>query len=99
MIKLPPILPAPPCPMTLPSSAKWLAGEGAGSWFVIEKDAMSNYRISRYSPEGNLECEGLFATDQQINLEEDYSISYPSHCTSVTLEQAGELIRFEVEHH
>jgi len=93
MTKLPSILPAPPVPLALAASAKWLSGEGAGSWFVVEEADDSTYKIARFSPTGNLECEGLFSKNQQINLHEDYIISYPSHCALVTLEQGGKSIQ------
>lgn len=97
MIKLPPILPAP-CspPPTLATSAKWLAGEGAGSWFLIEKAANSTHKISRFSPDGTLECEGLFSSNLAIDLQKEYLISYPSHCAIVTIKQDERLISFEV---
>lgn len=96
MIKLPPILPAPPRPMSLDSSAKWLAGEGAGSWFVIEETVNSAFEISRFSPDGNLECGGVFTTSQPVNLQEEFIISYPSHCAVVTIEQMGTRIHFKL---
>jgi hypothetical protein len=98
MIKLPKILPKPKLPINLSLSAKWLAGEGAGSWFVIEKDKEVNYKITRFSPEGRLECEGLFKTEKVINLHDDFSITYPSHCSIVTIMQETQKIRFRPIH-
>lgn len=90
MIKLPEILPKPSLPGNLPQEAKWLAGEGAGSWFVIEMENDIHYRIGRFSPEGQLECEGLFKSmSKNIDLKIDYTITYPSHCATVTLSQEG----------
>ena len=94
MITLPTVLPKPKLPLSLPSTAKWLAGEGAGSWFVIEKDKDNHYKISRYSPVGNLECESIFKTERVIDLHEDFTITYPSHCSVVTIFQGNEKIRF-----
>jgi hypothetical protein len=76
MIDLPNILPESNLPHHLPTSAKWLAGEGAGSWFVIEKTQGNSYKITRFSPEGNIECENLFQTDSEFALEEDFTITY-----------------------
>lgn len=60
-------LPAPPKPSHLPAEAQWLSGEGAGSWFAIEQNNQAystppNYTISRFNPEGQLECKGHFVT-------------------------------------
>lgn len=93
MIKLPKILPMPSLPSNLPPTAKWLAGEGAGSWFVIEKENDVHYRIGRFSPKGHIECEGLFrSTSKKIDLKIDYTITYPSHCATVTIFQEDEKI-------
>ncbi|MFT5336857.1 MAG: hypothetical protein ACJAY8_000247 [Sphingobacteriales bacterium] len=82
MIKLPEILPQPKKkPTHLSENIKWLAGEGAGSWFLIEEiGTKKTVQVQRFSPEGSLECQGGFSTDSAINLEEMFSISYPSHC-------------------
>jgi hypothetical protein len=95
MIRLPKTLPEPERPPHLPSTAKWLSGEGAGSWFVIWKvEYGREYEITRYSPSGNIECIGFFKPDGEINLIQDYSITYPSNCIKVTLVQGNEKIRF-----
>ena len=79
---------APKLPSNLPQSAQWLAGEGAGSWFVIESKT-SGFEIKRYSPEGKLECEGLFKIDNQtpFNIETDYEFTHLSHCKTVRILQ------------
>ena len=93
MIKLPEILPEPKRPINLPGTALWLSGEGAGSWFVIEEFGISfDYKIIRYSPDGNVECEGTFTANKKVYLEKDHSITYPSHCATVTLIQSGQRI-------
>ena len=95
MVKLSKILPAPELPANLPPSAKWLSGEGAGSWFVIENENNNQYKITRYSPKGNVECEGLFkANSKKIDLEKKFSITYPSHCAIVSIIQGDEKILF-----
>ncbi len=100
MIKLPKILPAPERPVHLPSDAKWLSGEGAGSWFVIEPErGLNEYTISRYSPEGSLECEGLFVAAREMISHLNYEITYPAHCSVVTVIQEEEVIRFEAKAH
>ena len=94
MITLPAALPEPKLPIALPGTAKWLAGESAGSWFVIEKDNDNQYKISRFSPEGCLECEGIFKAEKVVGLHEDFTITYPAHCSVVTIFQGNEKIRF-----
>lgn len=95
MVKLPNILPAPNRPKNLDETAKWLSGEGAGSWFLIE-DLEQNFqfKISRYSPEGKLECEGVFVSDIEVSLLHEYIITYPSHCQKVTIIQDSTTLTF-----
>ncbi len=97
MIKLPNVLPAPKkTPIGLPNTVKWLAGEGAGSWFLIEETvSKNNYKVIRFSPKGAIECEGLFTTKQLFELNEEYSITYPSHCAKVTLSQFDKIITLQ----
>ena len=81
----------PALPTGLDSSAIWLAGEGAGSWFVISSTD-DDFSVSRYSPKGALECSGTFRTEQEFFIDEPFTISYPSHCAKVTIEQDGKRI-------
>lgn len=84
-------LPAPPKPEALPASAQWLAGEGAGSWFVIAKTRKKNYyKISRFSPKGKLECKGIFSQEhnmENFDIELPYTITHLSHCAQVSVIQ------------
>ncbi|TXB64846.1 hypothetical protein FRY74_10370 [Vicingus serpentipes] len=86
----------PKLPSNLPQTAQWLAGEGAGSWFVIEPKAI-DFEIKRYSPEGNLECEGLFKIFNQtaFNIETDYHFTHLSHCKTVRIIQQNITFVFE----
>ncbi len=79
-------LSAPVRHKNIPENAKWLAGEGAGSWFVL------NFRgafleATRYSPKGIKECSGLFISgNNEFPLAPGtYEITYPSHCKEITL--------------
>lgn len=85
-IKLPDVLSAPSIPDHLDGNVKWLSGEGGGSWFLIEC-IETTYKVSRYSPNGNLECSSSFSTTETIDLTGIYSITYPSHCAVVTVIQ------------
>lgn len=88
---LPKILPPPEKrPPNLPHSCRWLGGEGAGSWFTIEKTGTEGvFEVRRFSPTGEIECEGLFSTENPFDIEKAYEISYPSHCAKVTVVQKG----------
>lgn len=85
-------LPAPVLPAGLPLSAQWLAGEGAGSWFVIASAGQQKWWVSRYSPEGRLECEGSFKSDDVFDMTLEFEIGFPSHCAELTLWQQGQRI-------
>lgn len=96
MIALPKLLPPPASkPHTIPSTAEWLAGEGAGSWFFIEKTEKENeYHIIRYAPDGKVECKGQFISEKILHPTFDFEITYPSHCLKVTAIQQGVRISF-----
>lgn len=92
-------LKAPNIPEGLPDTAQWLAGEGAGSWFVIIPET-EKLRVHRYSPEGKLECSGHFREKKPglFNIEEAFTVDYMSHCSKVTLRQKdSSFIFFNVE--
>ena len=94
MTKQPKILPPPDeRPSHLPLTGKWLSGEGAGSWFVIEETRTKlQYRITRLSPGGMIECEGDYITNYPIKLDEEFLMDYPSHCAKVAISQFGRRI-------
>jgi len=96
MIKLPQILPRPDkLPAHLPETVKWLSGEGAGSWFTIEATGNHlRYQITRFSPTGMIECKDMFQSDKVIYLNRQYELTYPSHCSKVTVIQGKEIICF-----
>ena len=93
MIRLPDTLEKPKLPPNLPASAKWLAGEGAGSWFLIEpaEEAMI-FKVSRHAPGGHLECKGNFAARDQFYPDKPFELTYPSHCQKVSVVQEGIII-------
>jgi len=95
MKKLSETLLPPELPINLPPNAKWLSGEGAGSWFVIESaDKNQTFEISRYSPDGQLECEGIFYAQNKFDIQKDYQLTYPSFCNKVSLIQNDKTINF-----
>lgn len=81
--------------MHLPNKCQWLAGEGAGSWFNLRIED-SQFRIIRYSPEGNIECSGIFAIKSgNWNPELEYNFTHLSHCQQVKIIQHNQTIIFE----
>jgi hypothetical protein len=95
MIKLPDILPVPEHKPDKLKNAKWLSGEGAGSWFFIKKENL--FRVFRYSDTGNFECGGIFRADKPFDPDSDYILTYPSHCLKITVVQKGEIISLEIK--
>jgi len=78
---------------SVPSKAQWLAGEGAGSWFNIER-AITGFKVNRYSESGKLECSGIFLKQKHINLDISmpFKFKHISHCDQVRIEQSGRTI-------
>ena len=88
-------LPQPKMPSNIPFDCQWLAGEVSGSWFRI-RQKRGIYLISRFSPEGDLECQGRFEeqTCTRFDTNLPYRFIYPSHCSKVTIQQNGNIIVF-----
>ena len=51
----------------IPQTSQWLAGEGAGSWFNILPAVNEAFEITRFSPEGTVECKNFFHLPKIIN--------------------------------
>jgi len=90
------LLPKPNLPSRLAKHAQWLSGEGAGSWFVLEHLDENLFKLSRYSPCGDYECESLFKKPSFIfNINEEYKITFPSHCSKLSVIQNSQFISFK----
>lgn len=91
------IVPKPQLPKTLTTTAKWLSGEGCGSWFTIEASE-KGYLIARYSPEGKAECRGIFlqVTGNEIDLHTEFEFTYLSHCAEVNIIQDNTNLKFKL---
>jgi hypothetical protein len=75
---------------TIASPKKWLYGLGASAWFAFRQMGQQLH-VRRYSPEGKLECTGIFkAQNKRLELADPFELTYPSHCAKVTLVQNGE---------
>ncbi len=84
-------LPEPNRPDSLPQKAQWLAGEGAGSWFMIKQhQSQFLYEVTRFSPKGKVECHGRFKMENpqtKLDLSQSYEFIHLSHCAEVKILQ------------
>jgi hypothetical protein len=67
----------------------WLPGIGSGAWFHIdEKLEDSNYKITRYTKDGEKDFEGFFISDDQsFDFNLNYSFIHPSNCREIHIQQ------------
>jgi len=81
---------------TIPANAQWLSGEGAGSWFVVEAQN-SLLKVTRYSPEGNLECSHHYKNrmGQPSSPDNSFEITYPSNCSIVSFNSSDTRLQFD----
>ena len=74
-------------PKNISQNAQLIEGVGASSWFTIATEK-EQYRIERFSPEGELECSRLFeATPNTFDINSPYEFTYLSHCKKCTIIQ------------
>ena len=76
-------------PTHIPQHVEWLLGQGAGTWFCIDKIA-TNFRIRRYTPEGELDCDRIFKMEENgivFNIEQPYEFTHISHCSKCRIIQ------------
>lgn len=80
-------------PNHLPKECQWLAGEGAGSWFLLEL-LEASFQVTRFSPNGAIECQGIFEITNRIpfDIKIGYKFTYLSHCNKISLLQNGQTI-------
>lgn len=93
-------LPAPPRPVHLPDGVQWLSGEGAGSWFYAESVA-DHWVITRYAPDGRMECRGRFQVigSNHLRTDKPFSFTHLSHCQTVHLLQDGVRLKLQRSEH
>jgi hypothetical protein len=87
----------PKLPSNIPKHAQWLAGQGCGSWFVLEETEKHQiYQISRYDSNGILEFKADFKVDQNSNFSYccPYVFTYLSHYQFCTVIQHNKHIKF-----
>ena len=86
----------PPRDAKIPENAQWMSGEGAGSWFIFKVEK-SLLWVTRYSPDGLIECTGQYENQNSHSVLPDNSfrITYPSNCKVVSLANKDRKLRFE----
>ncbi len=86
-------LPEPDRSQNISDKAQWLSGEGAGSWFLLTEED-DKLLMSRFSPNGDLECEEYFEniTGRDID-SEYYEITYLTNCSILSLIVGGDIYR------
>ena len=89
------VKPQPKKPLHIPENVQWLAGEGAGSWFNIQAKGVL-YEITRYSPEGKVECQSVFKPESNFNINLPYEFTHISHCKSVQIIQNEKVLKFNL---
>lgn len=79
----------------VPSQSQWLTGEGGGAWFYIQPEG-ENFRIKRYTPEGELDCDRIFrlSSPSVFKEEEPFEMQHISHCAIVRIKQHGIVFEF-----
>jgi hypothetical protein len=82
------VLEPPKRHQAIPSSAKWMAGEGAGSWYDIRSVGAFFY-CRRFDEHGRIEFSSVFEIEGNdfILLQYGFSIGYPSHFQRIVLLQ------------
>jgi hypothetical protein len=88
-------IPEPKKHKDVPQNAQWLSGEGAGSWFFIEK-IDNSFGITRYNEAGEIECQADFKESGHpvFDMALPFQFVHLSHCQKVTIIQEGEEICF-----
>jgi hypothetical protein len=87
---------APKMPLNIPVHCKWLLGQGAGTWFCIDKE-LANFRIRRYTPIGELDCDRVFKIEDNgliFDIEQPYEFEHISHCSKCRISQNGIIFIF-----
>lgn len=81
----------------VPANAKWLSGQGEGTWFCITKESSLEefeYRVRRFSPQGNLDCDRIFTLENNssFDITKEWDIAHISHCAEVRVLQDKRIV-------
>ncbi len=80
-------------PKNISEKAQLLKGLSS-SWFEITEEERA-FRIKRYSEKGKLECDRIFTSDTDFDINKDYKFTYISHCKECNIIQNGTVITFK----
>lgn len=84
-------------PKNISKNAQLLTGIGASSWFEISKEG-DNFRIKRYSEEGELECSRIFSTNSnEFDINKKYEFTYISNCKQCKIIQDNKTFTFNTK--
>lgn len=82
---------------SVPKTAQWLSGEGGGAWFYIQSEK-SNFRIQRFTPQGNMDCDRVFQLAEAsipFDTQQGFEVHHISHCAKVKVTQSHNKFIFE----
>lgn len=91
---------APDLPLCIPRNSKWVSGQGLGSWFNIETIGDNKYRITRYTPQGTIDCKRIFELIDNgftFKVDHPYQFVHISHCQLCRIQQNDQLFIFKYE--
>ena len=84
-------------PKNISENAQLLKGIGASSWFEISQEG-DNFRIKRYSEEGELECSRIFSTNSnEFDINKKYEFTYISNCKQCKIIQDNKTFTFNTK--
>ncbi len=87
-------LPAPSKHKSIPAGARWLSGEGAGSWFMVDRKDNA-LLVTRYSPDGDIECSGEFeGPDLSMLNGHPMVVTHISNCRDIRIMADGKCFVF-----
>ncbi len=81
-------------PNSVPPSAQWLSGIGAGAWYDLVWSHHDEYIINRYDPKGINDLSGIYVCERNFDRNQEYQFTYPSHGTLCTLKQGDKELSF-----
>lgn len=92
-------LPQPALHPSIPDNAKWIAGEGAGSWFhfMLKNPEDTHLLVTRYSEKGDIECRAYFKNpdDLKLDIQQPFELTYLSHCREINAIQNNKKIKLQ----
>ena len=81
----------------LPNNVQKLSGYGSNAWFEIEHLETTDklYKIKRYNDFHEVDYVGVYETNDDFNVFEEFQITYDSHCEFCHVIQNGEKIKLQ----